>query len=59
MNLYWIAAIAALLAAVFFGLFIRKLKKKRLLGSSLHLLLTGLSAVVAALALAISLHLYT
>lgn len=59
MKLEWIAIIAALLAMLFFWLFVRNLRKKRLLGSGLQLLLTGFSAAIAALALALSLHLYT
>jgi len=59
MNLEWIAIFAAVLALCFFWLFVRNLKKRRLFSSGLHLLLTSLSAVIAALALAVSLHLYT
>lgn len=59
MNLHWLIAITVVLAVVFFWLFLRSLRRRRVLGSGFNLLMTALFASVAALSLAISLHLYT
>ena len=59
MSLPYIMLMAAVLAVVFFWLFLRSLRRRRVLGSGFNLLMTALFASVAALSLAISLHLYT
>ena len=59
MSLYWLMAIAALLAVWFFWMFVRSLRNRRLTGAGFNFLMTVLFAGMAALGLAVSLHLYT
>jgi len=59
MNLQYLIVVTAILAVIFFWLFVRSLRSRRLLGSGFNLLMTVLFVSVASLALAITLHLYT
>jgi len=59
MNLYWLIVIAAVLTVFFFWLFLRSLRRRRVIGSGLNFLMTALFATATALTLAITLHLYT